>query len=149
MPFLKYAQYFPLGHPWISCLSVLQLWLSQGSQQLVAHRDLLIPEKKRKYRVFFSLGLPRKGQEFLLNPLKPQSVTGKSPVYLLTVLIILSVFRMFFSYFAPLVLVFYDDDVGSALKFFVCLGFHFYLSSNPPIGFGCNSCGDILSKYSD
>ena len=99
---------------------------------------------KRKYRVFFSLGLPRKGQEFLLNPLKPQSVTGKSPVYLLTVLIILSVFRMFFSYLAPLVLVFYDDDVGSALKFFVCMGFNFDLSSSPPMGFGCNSCGDIF-----
>ena len=144
MPFLKYTQYFPLGHPWISCLSVLQWRLSQGSQQLVAHRDLLIPENKdeKKIQGVFSLGLPRKGQEFLLNPLKPQSVTGKSPVYLLTVLIILSVFRMFFSYFAPLVLVFYDDDVGSALKFFVCLGFNFDLSSSPPMGFGCNSCGD-------
>ena len=103
---------------------------------------------KRKYRVFFSLGLPRKGQEFLLNPLKPQSVTGKSPVYLLTVLIILSVFRMFFSYFAPLVLVFYDDDVGSPLELFVCLGFDFDLSSRPSLGICCNSCGGDCIKNS-
>ena len=73
MPFLKYAQYFPLGHPWISCLSVLQLRLSQGSQQLVAHRDLLIPENKDEKTiqgVFFTGPPPKRTR---IPPQPPQT----------------------------------------------------------------------------
>ena len=78
MPFLKYAQYFPLGHPWISPrrLSFLQLRLSQSSQQLVAHCDLLIfPENKddKKIQGVFSLGLPLKVLRTRIPPQPPVS----------------------------------------------------------------------------